>query len=71
MMVAQRIASVMGFKLPAAKGATVRGTRAAEISLFRNQTLFGLGEGDGLPLECPMVTAMNRLRMRYWRRVIC
>ncbi len=35
MIVAQRMASVMGFKVPAAKGATVRGMRAAEISLFR------------------------------------
>ena len=32
-MVAQRIASVTGLRLPAANGATVKGTRAADMSL--------------------------------------
>ena len=30
---AQRIASVMGLRVPAANGATVNGTKAADISL--------------------------------------
>ena len=32
-IVAQRMASVIGFRVPAANGATVNGTRAAEIRL--------------------------------------
>ena len=32
-MVAQRIASMTGLRVPAANGATVRGTKAAEINL--------------------------------------
>jgi hypothetical protein len=32
-MVAQKIASIVGFRVPAAKGATVKGTRAAAINL--------------------------------------
>ena len=37
-IVAQRMASVMGFRVPAANGAMVNGMRAADISLqFRHQ----------------------------------
>ena len=32
-IVAQRMASVMGLRVPAANGATVKGTRAADINL--------------------------------------
>ncbi len=35
-IVEQRIASVIGLRVPAANGATVKGTRAAEISLVFN-----------------------------------
>lgn len=34
MIAAQRNASVMGFNVPAANGAIVRGMRAADISLY-------------------------------------
>lgn len=34
-IIAQRTASVMGFRDPAAKGAIVRGTRAADPSLIQ------------------------------------
>ena len=32
-MVAQRMASIIGLRVPAANGATVKGIRAADISL--------------------------------------
>ena len=39
MIVAHRIASVMGFRVPAANGAIVSGMRAAEINLESGQSL--------------------------------
>ena len=48
-IVAQRIASVMGFNDPAAKGATVKGMRAADTSLQQNCQKLFKSNGDFIP----------------------
>ena len=71
-MVEQRIASGMGLRVPAAKGATVKGMRPAEIILIFNisKRLRGV-DGVTLPFECPMIAAVCRRRFRNWCRIIC
>ena len=52
--VAQRIASVMGFRVPAANGATVKGMRAAEINLLTlHQLLFRWYDSNALAVRMP------------------
>ena len=71
-MVAQRMASVIGLRVPAAKGATVRGIRAADISLQLSRQP---GSDDcGLvlmPLKGPVVTPVGGRRLGYGCWVIC
>ena len=59
-MVAHRIASVVGLSVPAAKGATVKGTRAADMSLYLSRQLGLDGRSMVLvPLKSPVVTPMG------------
>ena len=71
-MVAQRIASVIGLRVPAANGATVKGTRAADMSL---QLPGQLGSGGCMmvlvPLKSPVVAPMGGRRLGYGCWVVC
>ena len=63
-MVAQNIASVTGFRDPAANGAIVRGMSAAENVLDGSVSWTGIGsegiDGEARPFEYPVVATVGR-----------
>lgn len=74
MMVAQRMASMVGLRVPAAKGAIVSGKMATEMILFiarsvREVWIFGQDQSVP-PFERPMVAAVSWLRLGDWGRVV-
>ena len=71
-IVAQRMASVMGLRVPAANGATVKGTRAADISLQLSRQPGSDGcRTELVPLKSPVIAPMSGRRLGYGRWVIC
>ena len=70
-MVAHSRASVIGLRLPEAKGATVRGTRATDSSLYiTSQCVDGGLPGGHVPFESPVVAPVSWRRRRYWGWII-
>jgi len=59
---AARVASRMGFREPAAKGATVRGIRpmATSLQLLVSGQYLGIHIFENKPFEGPVITAMGR-----------
>ena len=58
MMVAHKRASMIGFRVPAANGATVKGISAADISLDTVSDGLLLLKNYVVPLKSPMIAAM-------------
>ena len=65
MIVAHRIASEIGLRVPAAKGATVNGIKAADINLnVLGQSLQASDQHrSALPLKSPVIASMSRRRL--------
>ena len=60
-MVLHKIASMMGLRDPTAKGAIVKGIRAADASLNHDGQRTVRDDGEqNLPLESPVIAAMRR-----------